>query len=323
MLGATQSGVDLSLLSSLDGGTEENPDTLLTFLVVAMILALGVGLALRTKAVPVALPAASRSRPVAERPVLFLDVDGVLALNPLVPHPPPGSHHGLELGMVYIPDRVGELVRMLESRFDLVWASGWEHWANRSLPKLLGLEEDLPVITFGRDARFGSADWKTKRISRYARGRPAAWVDDNFDDSHAQWARRRKAPTLILPIDSHKGLSEDERGGADRMGGQRGHGAPARAGGARPAGVASTATGIRTPVSAVRGRRPSPLDDGGAPAGDSSGTIRRDLAKEVDWTGASRGKGESCLRQGRRDAAPDVPGGVFAGRDGRGCRVER
>ena len=28
----------------------------------------------------------------------------------------------------------------------------------------------------------------------------------------------------------------------------------------------STATGIRTPVSAVRGRCPSPLDDGGAPA---------------------------------------------------------
>src|SRR4051812_25377559 len=32
---------------------------------------------------------------------------------------------------------------------------------------------------------------------------------------------------------------------------------------ARRAGFASTATGIRTPVSAVRGRRPSPLDDGG------------------------------------------------------------
>src|SRR5262245_53773303 len=29
------------------------------------------------------------------------------------------------------------------------------------------------------------------------------------------------------------------------------------------AGFGSTATGIRTPVSAVRGRRPSPLDDGG------------------------------------------------------------
>src|SRR3954466_299209 len=32
---------------------------------------------------------------------------------------------------------------------------------------------------------------------------------------------------------------------------------------ARGAGPRSTATGIRTPVSAVRGRRPSPLDDGG------------------------------------------------------------
>jgi hypothetical protein len=31
-----------------------------------------------------------------------------------------------------------------------------------------------------------------------------------------------------------------------------------------------TATGIRTPVSAVRGRRPSPLDDGGSSAGDCS-----------------------------------------------------
>ena len=33
---------------------------------------------------------------------------------------------------------------------------------------------------------------------------------------------------------------------------------------------ASTATGIRTRVSAVRGRRPSPLDDSGAPAGEGS-----------------------------------------------------
>ena len=35
----------------------------------------------------------------------------------------------------------------------------------------------------------------------------------------------------------------------------------------------STATGIRTPVSAVRGRRPSPLDDGGSSAGDCSGGL--------------------------------------------------
>ena len=101
-------------------------------------------------------------------------------------------------------------MRILDSRFDLVWASGWEQWANRSLPRLLGLEQDLPVITFGRDAHYGTADWKTKRISRYAGGRSAAWVDDSFDESPPEWAKRRKAPTLILPVDSHKGLSEDD-----------------------------------------------------------------------------------------------------------------
>ena len=42
----------------------------------------------------------------------------------------------------------------------------------------------------------------------------------------------------------------------------------------------STATGIRTPVSAVRGRRPSPLDDGGSSAGDCSGPI---LARPGFW----------------------------------------
>src|SRR4051794_41539558 len=36
----------------------------------------------------------------------------------------------------------------------------------------------------------------------------------------------------------------------------------------------NTATGIRTPVSAVRGRRPSPLDDGGKNAGQFSGALR-------------------------------------------------
>jgi hypothetical protein len=39
-------------------------------------------------------------------------------------------------------------------------------------------------------------------------------------------------------------------------------------------GFSSTATGIRTPVSAVRGRRPSPLDDGGASADCTSGPCR-------------------------------------------------
>jgi hypothetical protein len=45
----------------------------------------------------------------------------------------------------------------------------------------------------------------------------------------------------------------------------------------------STATGIRTPVSAVRGRRPSPLDDGGRPVrkGSEFAALRREMSLPV------------------------------------------
>jgi hypothetical protein len=49
---------------------------------------------------------------------------------------------------------------------------------------------------------------------------------------------------------------------------------------ARRAG--GTATGIRTPVSAVRGRRPSPLDDGGPSVGDCSGRFLATLGAGYD-----------------------------------------
>ena len=148
-------------------------------------------------------------RQIGERPLLFLDVDGVLALSPLAPSPPPGNVHYFGIGALYVPDRAGELVRELERHFELVWATGWEHRANQSLRLLLGLTEELPVISFGGKARFGSSDWKTKAISRYAGNRPAAWLDDNFDPSHEEWAERRKAPTLLIPVDTGSGLAEE------------------------------------------------------------------------------------------------------------------
>src|SRR3954454_12669063 len=96
-----------------------------------------------------------------------------------------------------------------------------------------------------------------------------------------------------------------------------------------------TATGIRTPVSAVRGRRPSPLDDGGS-GGHSSGGVR---VPKIIWRlgGAVaswvRGRPESAqsadargrlwggvLRAARRRVR--VLGRALA-RRGRGRRVHR
>ena len=57
---------------------------------------------------------------------------------------------------------------------------------------------DLPVLTFDGRAAFGAAHWKLDAIDEYAGNRPAAWIDDNLDETCRLWARRRSAPTLLV-----------------------------------------------------------------------------------------------------------------------------
>ena len=111
-------------------------------------------------------------------------------------------------GMVHcISLVVGDRLRRLEEHYELVWATGWEEKANFYLPGLLGLAE-LPFISFDGAARFGSAHWKLGPLDEYGQGRALAWIDDNFDASCYEWARKREQPTLLVPTESHLGLEE-------------------------------------------------------------------------------------------------------------------
>jgi hypothetical protein len=147
---------------------------------------------------------------VAERPILFLDVDGVISLFGFpTDRPPPGAFHSVD-GIVHcIGDRAGELVARLGERFELVWATGWEEKANEYLPHLLSLGRDLPVLTFDGRAVFGSSHWKLAAIDEYAADRPAAWIDDFLDDECRTWAERRAAPTLLVETKSPIGLTDE------------------------------------------------------------------------------------------------------------------
>jgi hypothetical protein len=144
-----------------------------------------------------------------ERPILAVDVDGVISLFGF-DQPPGRAQARFELidGMVHCISLVaGERLQRLAEHFELVWATGWEDRANDYLPNLLGLPE-LPHLTFDGAARFGSAHWKLGPLDEYGKGRAMAWVDDNFDESCYAWAQSRPEPTLLIPTEAHLGLEE-------------------------------------------------------------------------------------------------------------------
>jgi hypothetical protein len=147
-----------------------------------------------------------------QQPILFLDVDGVISLFGFSPGDGqlPGPLHWIDGVAHCIPDDVGARLVTLAERFELVWATGWEERANEHLPLILKLPfRHLPCLRFDGRAVFGSAHWKVEAIDEYAGDRPAAWVDDNIDETCIEWAEGRDAATLMVETSSSVGLTDE------------------------------------------------------------------------------------------------------------------
>jgi hypothetical protein len=145
---------------------------------------------------------------VTEKPLLAVDVDGVVSLFDFE-SPPEAADVRFELvdGVIHCISRTsGRCLRELSRHYDLVWASGWEDRTLR-LGAILDLP-DYPYLSFDRSARFGTADWKLAPLQEYARERALAWIDDSFDERCYEWARARPEPTLLMPTESSRGILE-------------------------------------------------------------------------------------------------------------------
>jgi hypothetical protein len=148
----------------------------------------------------------------SQKPLLFVDVDGVISLFGYVPRLDqlPGPLHWIDGIQHCIPAAMGPRLVRLADAYELVWATGWEEKANEYLPHILELPfRDLPTLTFGGRAVFGTAHWKLAAIGEHAGDRPAAWIDDSLDDECRAWARRRAAPTLLVETESASGLTDE------------------------------------------------------------------------------------------------------------------
>ena len=157
--------------------------------------------------------APNRDSPSAarEKPLLLLDIDGVISLFGFDGRErPDGRFHSIDGIPHFLSASAGEHLHALAGDFELAWCSGWEEKANEYLPHLLGLPGPLPFLSFDRSPGRANAHWKLAAIDAFAGPRPLAWVDDAFNDGCRSWADARPAPTLLLDTEPARGLTAVE-----------------------------------------------------------------------------------------------------------------
>lgn len=130
----------------------------------------------------------------ADRPLIFLDVDGPLIpfrARPALRRPPPGDLAEPVPGELGNPlvDRLdpADGRRLLALGCQLVWATTWMADANEVVSPRLGLPA-LPVVDFPDtdDEPARGLHWKTMFLTRWAAGRPFVWIDDETTDIDRQ-----------------------------------------------------------------------------------------------------------------------------------------
>jgi hypothetical protein len=145
------------------------------------------------------------------RPVLFIDVDGVISLFGFPAHTRPAGRFEIVDGIAhFLSATAGEHLRRLAGCFEPVWCTGWEEKANEYLPHALGLDGPYPFLMFARNPGRRHAHWKLDAIEAYARERPLAWIDDAHDDVCTAWAAAREAPTLLVTTEPAVGMTDAE-----------------------------------------------------------------------------------------------------------------
>jgi hypothetical protein len=147
---------------------------------------------------------------IRARPVLLVDVDGVISLFGFQLDRRPAGSFLLVDGIAHlISGTAGEHLRELADDFDLAWCTGWEEKANDYLPAALGLDGPLPYIPL-TGAAVPHAHWKLAGIEQaVAPDRPVAWIDDAHDEACAEWAAARPAPTLLVATEPAAGITTE------------------------------------------------------------------------------------------------------------------
>jgi hypothetical protein len=141
----------------------------------------------------------------APRPLLLVDVDGVISLFERADDCVPALVEGIPH---FLSRRAAAILRRLAPRFECVWCTGWEDRADSHLPHLLQVPGGWAHVAFTEAPELG-AHWKLAAIDAFAGpARPLGWIDDAHDERCRAWADARPGETLLVSTDPVVGLTE-------------------------------------------------------------------------------------------------------------------
>jgi hypothetical protein len=151
------------------------------------------------------------------KPILFLDVDGVI--NTVIPNEETGQELECEGFRICIPKLTKERIERLQEHFEMVWCTTWRAMANKHFNPLWGWE-DWPVVGWG--AISGSRDcvrnMKLPALVEFAEDRPWVFVDDDADwelreiEKSEHWDFEElvgAVPHLVLNPHVYTGLTDE------------------------------------------------------------------------------------------------------------------
>lgn len=159
----------------------------------------------------------------AQRPLLFLDVDGPLIPFGATPRQRPDGYPTYRTGAAPGKPESNPLLSRIDPALgpgltalgcDLVWATTWMDEANECIAPWLGLPE-LPVVAWPEPAYDDELDrrdglhWKTRPLVDRAEGRTFVWVDDEITAADRAWvAAYHPGPALLHRVDPARGLTD-------------------------------------------------------------------------------------------------------------------
>ncbi len=149
----------------------------------------------------------------ADKPILFVDVDGVISTWGFDGGSPSGRIHNVDGIFHHIAPQAADCVNALIPHFEMIWATGWGSRANDHLPFILGLPREFEVVDFAvAPSLDGSGHWKLDALAERAGGRAMAWIDDGLNETCFAWASTRSAPTLLVATEPSVGITEQHVG---------------------------------------------------------------------------------------------------------------